>query len=279
MDAQALQTLDGTVHTMSKLCECCDGYTGYIAVKQGQACVYCLQCGKWVYNAPRWELAGEQRADPQQWVEKGLVLPDGQNYVYRVWGGYQHAMLCGQQLLYIGVTSRPEIRMREHAGLEGTPPKPWANSVKLVTFESYSSRWQAEIGEARAIQTEKPLHNFHYQLGMPWGCESTHCQVVTINPADGWAQLRQIVDPVAHSAAYEFGDPVIFNFLYWWWLATDLPKIMPGALHGLAGTPGIVDVQGIKPCEIPVPEPMPKHLRSSVTSPQFAPPFPKRETP
>lgn len=43
------------------VCPQCGGGDGRIETKSGQDCVYCLDCGRWQYNAPRIETGREQR--------------------------------------------------------------------------------------------------------------------------------------------------------------------------------------------------------------------------
>jgi 5-methylcytosine-specific restriction endonuclease McrA len=47
-------------HKLRKQCRC-GGFTGRIETKNGQDCVYCLDCGRHQYNAPRVETGRTQR--------------------------------------------------------------------------------------------------------------------------------------------------------------------------------------------------------------------------
>jgi hypothetical protein len=40
----------------------CGGELGRIETKSGQDCVYCLSCGKWQYNAPKYETGRKARS-------------------------------------------------------------------------------------------------------------------------------------------------------------------------------------------------------------------------
>ncbi len=265
--------------TMRASCPTCGCDTGAVVPKGGQMCVYCLGCDRHCYNAPKHELAGEDRPDPSKWVEPNLNLSEELFYVYRAFGAACSRQPNPYSLLYVGQTSRPKKRLRQHAGMEGDDPKPWASSVEYVSFEPHSTRILARGAEAIAIQAERPLHNFHYNVGIEWGCESSHCQVVEVDTTfqESWPQRRAIVDELALDAADEVGDPVVFKSGPFWWLAVDLPKVIPGSLDDLASTPSFKAVEGIKPIEFPVPEPLWPELRREGRVPRFAPPFPRRE--
>jgi 5-methylcytosine-specific restriction endonuclease McrA len=47
---------------MSRPCKMCGPGDGRVDPKNGQNCVYCLKCGRMVYNAPRTELGEEPRS-------------------------------------------------------------------------------------------------------------------------------------------------------------------------------------------------------------------------
>jgi hypothetical protein len=242
-------------------------------------CVYCLTCDRHCYNAPKFEVAGEERPNPVEWIEPGLNLSDQLFYVYRAFGPACFPKSNFHSLLYVGQTSNPKKRLRQHAGREGSDPKPWASSVDHVTFEPHPTRFWAQYAEAAAIQSGRPVHNFHYNVGIEWGCESSHCQVVEIDGTLSmpWFERRQLVDQIAFESADEFGDPVVFKLGPFWWLAVDLPKVIPGALFEAASAPGFKAVDGMKPYFFPVPEPLWPHLRREGPPPQFAPPFPQRQ--
>lgn len=61
---------------------------------------------------------------------------------------------ASDQLLYIGVSDAPLRRWVEHS-----KDKPWWPLVVAFAFEWYDSRAEALRVEARAIKTERPLHN------------------------------------------------------------------------------------------------------------------------
>jgi len=264
--------------TMREHCKYCGCDVGRVGNVNGQACVSCDQCGRHVYNAPKWELAGERRADPTTWFPSSLTFIEGYTYVYRIYGRPQSAALGRQELMWVGITKRPLKRMRQHAGLEGEAPKSWAMDVGTVTFEPHLTRTAALYSEARAIQTEAPTHNFHYRTGLSWGCESSHCQVIVLRPT---GQLRldtfTAIASLALDWAQEHGDPIVYNCGPFWWLACDLPKVLPGALIDCIDIPGVMHVEGMKPAGFPVPEPIWPELRTSSDAHPFAPPFPKRD--
>jgi len=57
-------------------------------------------------------------------------------------------------LLYVGISMRPITRTKEHVTLSG-----WAEQIANVTIEYFPTRKEAMEAEARAVQTEGPLHN------------------------------------------------------------------------------------------------------------------------
>ncbi len=263
---------------MREHCKYCGCDVGQVHNVNGQACVSCDQCGRYAYNAPKWELAGEHRADPTTWFPSSLTFNDSYTYVYRVYGRAQSAALGRQKLLYIGATKHPLKRMRQHAGLEGQAPKPWAMDVGMVTFEPHLTRTAALHSEARAIQNEAPAHNFQYRTGLSWGCQSSHCQVIVLDPTGSVPRnTLTAIASLALDSAQEDGDPIVYNLGPFWWLACDLPKVVPGAMHQCIDLAGVIHVEGMKPAGFPVPEVIWKELRTSSPAHPFAPPFPERD--
>jgi predicted GIY-YIG superfamily endonuclease len=57
-------------------------------------------------------------------------------------------------LLYVGISDSPTRRWVEHAA-----DKPWWSDVSDLSMEWFEDRPTALAAEARAIRTEKPLHN------------------------------------------------------------------------------------------------------------------------
>jgi predicted HicB family RNase H-like nuclease len=68
-------------------------------------------------------------------------------YVYRLWSS-------DDELLYIGCSIRPLIRLTQHAR-----EKAWWSEVSSMTAERYGSVEEARQCELRAIATEAPRHN------------------------------------------------------------------------------------------------------------------------
>jgi len=58
------------------------------------------------------------------------------------------------RLLYVGISEAPLRRWAEHS-----KDKPWWPLVTTFTLQWFDSRNRALVAEARAIHTEKPLHN------------------------------------------------------------------------------------------------------------------------
>lgn len=75
------------------------------------------------------------------------------------------------QLLYVGCSTYPTLRISAHAGRE------WWSGVARATFEHYDSHDEALEAERRAIATEDPKHNI---MGKPWSAErrAHHAQVI-----------------------------------------------------------------------------------------------------
>jgi hypothetical protein len=42
-------------HAMRVPCSHCGSGSGFIEMRNGQACIFCACCGKWNYNAPKTE--------------------------------------------------------------------------------------------------------------------------------------------------------------------------------------------------------------------------------
>ena len=65
-------------YPMRQACGACGGWEGRIEPKGGQQCVYCVGCGRWVYNAPKDETDAARRTRRRH-IErtKGLKLIAG----------------------------------------------------------------------------------------------------------------------------------------------------------------------------------------------------------
>lgn len=72
--------------------------------------------------------------------------------LYRIYGD-------DEQLLYIGVTANPGIRVTEHS-----ETKSWWQSVRSITLQNFPSRAELMWAERVAIKTEDPLHNVMHSL-------------------------------------------------------------------------------------------------------------------
>jgi predicted GIY-YIG superfamily endonuclease len=275
---------------MRQSCPTCGpGRDGWVVPKSGQLTVRCIHCERHVYNAPKWEVAGEKRIDIDDWIAPNQPLPDGCFFVYRMWGhlaGNDSTRAWDQELLYVGQTNDLRRRLRQHAGHDGNEPKAWADEVAQVTVEIHGSQNDAKAAESRAIRKEAPKYNFHYSTTQLWECESSHCQVVLLSPwmvegsgtlSSRWPQMLAPLYEVAMANACPDGDPIVYNDVNWWFLAVDLPKVVPGSLDCLIGHPGITYVESKKPCEFPVPEPLPKSLRRTLELVEYAPKFPRRD--
>jgi predicted GIY-YIG superfamily endonuclease len=70
--------------------------------------------------------------------------------LYRLWGG-------DGALLYIGITSNPEVRWTNHES-----DKPWWPLVKDRSLRWFPNRDRALEAEARAIRAEHPVHNYQH---------------------------------------------------------------------------------------------------------------------
>lgn len=60
------------------------------------------------------------------------------------------------RLLYIGIATDPEKRIKAHRWQEG---KKWGREIAHHTAEWFERRTQAAIAEAAAIRAELPMHN------------------------------------------------------------------------------------------------------------------------
>jgi len=70
--------------------------------------------------------------------------------VYRAYGIHN-------ELLYVGMTAQPGIRLRKHA-----ENKDWWLEVHRIDLAHYRNREAAERAEQRAIAIELPLYNVQY---------------------------------------------------------------------------------------------------------------------
>jgi predicted GIY-YIG superfamily endonuclease len=279
----------GQIICMRQTCPACGSGEGQVIEKNGQHTVRCTACETHVYNAPKWEVRGEKRIDIANWIASNQPLPDNCFFVYRMWGHLIANESIGawdEELLYVGQTNDLRRRLRQHAGHDGNEPKAWANEVALVTVEIHGSQNDAKEAESRAIRKEAPKYNFHYSTTQLWDCESSHCEVVLLSPwmvegsgslSSRWPQMLAPLYEVAMQNACHDGAPIVYNDVNWWFLAVDLPKVVPGSLDCLIGHPGITYVESKKPCEFPVPEPLPKSLRRTLELVEYAPKFPRRD--
>ena len=65
-------------------------------------------------------------------------------------------------LLYVGITSNPDARFKQHAA-----DKAWWPDVARKTVCQYPSRAEAADAEARAIRDEQPIHNKQFPTPRP----------------------------------------------------------------------------------------------------------------
>lgn len=72
--------------------------------------------------------------------------------LYRFWNG--------DQLLYVGITSDPGRRWRQHH-----KSKLWWGDVTAATLEHFPTRAELEAAEVAAIHAERPLHNVMHNRG------------------------------------------------------------------------------------------------------------------
>lgn len=71
-----------------------------------------------------------------------------QHFVYRYFD------VVGQ-LLYVGISAAPGMRLQQHAGEHWR----WFDEVATITLERYPTRLAAESAERDIIYKENPLHN------------------------------------------------------------------------------------------------------------------------
>lgn len=74
-------------------------------------------------------------------------MTDQPHALYRFYGE-------GGVLLYVGITSNPGARWKQHE-----TDKPWWSDIRGITVEHYASRTSVLAAERLAIEVEKPLHN------------------------------------------------------------------------------------------------------------------------
>lgn len=67
--------------------------------------------------------------------------------LYRLYG-------AAEQLLYVGISTQPEVRWTQHA-----TDKPWWSLVRRRSVEWHSNRPAAEEAERVAVRNEEPLYN------------------------------------------------------------------------------------------------------------------------
>ena len=85
-------------HDLRKPCSKCGSATGRIATKAGQDCVYCLQCGRFQYNAPRTETGRTTRSVTT--VHSAIKARQRARIIMRATGRCE---LCGSQKnLHVG---------------------------------------------------------------------------------------------------------------------------------------------------------------------------------
>ncbi|QLJ01510.1 GntR family transcriptional regulator [Streptomyces sp. NEAU-sy36] len=86
------------------------------------------------------------------------------------------------RLLYVGISSEPKARMRDHAA-----EKSWWGDVATRDFEWFDSRQEAAEAEIEAIRNEQPLHNHAHNTSA----------VLALLPAARTEPLRPQFTPVA----------------------------------------------------------------------------------
>lgn len=77
-------------HPLRKQCVGCGSGFGRIETRNGQDCVYCIDCGKYQYNAPRVETGREQRTVTT--VHNGIKPKDRARIIERATGRCE---MCG----------------------------------------------------------------------------------------------------------------------------------------------------------------------------------------
>ena len=95
---------------------------------------------------------------------------DGPQTLYRMYD-------AEDRLLYVGMTSRIESRIRQHGKV-----KSWWPSVATIRLEQYASRAEAAAAEAEAIRSEQPQFNI---MLMPRPESGRKRQRVFVNESGG----------------------------------------------------------------------------------------------
>ena len=65
---------------------------------------------------------------------------------------YRHLDAAGR-LLYVGISQNAAARLSSH-GVSG-----WAKDIATIKIDTYPTRWDAMVAEAKAIREERPPHN------------------------------------------------------------------------------------------------------------------------
>ena len=73
---------------------------------------------------------------------------------------------AGKALLYVGITSRPPQRFKDH-GRE----KEWWREVATIEMQHFDDRASLEQAERKAIKRENPRYNVIYKELPPFRCE------------------------------------------------------------------------------------------------------------
>lgn len=87
----------GSSFTMRQPCQKCQSTSGTISHRNGQACVFCDDCGAWVYNAPRAETGKERRSTRS----RPDIAPSAKARVLAAHNG--QCIACGKSQLTHGV--------------------------------------------------------------------------------------------------------------------------------------------------------------------------------
>ncbi|CAL9647890.1 GIY-YIG nuclease family protein [Streptomyces sp. enrichment culture] len=77
-------------------------------------------------------------------------------------------------LLYVGMSYAPERRIRDHRR-----QRAWWPQVASISIEWFATRYRASLAEAKAINTENPVHNVHQTP--PWR-ERQRSDALSISP-------------------------------------------------------------------------------------------------
>ena len=70
-----------------------------------------------------------------------------------------YRLFCGQQLLYVGISSRLSQRLVSHRS------KPWGGAVDRIELQRFATRAEGFAAERAAILAEKPVHNRARPIG------------------------------------------------------------------------------------------------------------------